>query len=202
MLLFKFRIVLSLLFLSHSMSLMALSSQSSLKFSLNECLDKTYTSEVTHKGQPFGLTDTTLRLEKEGCVLKIHHQSLKYLKKSWVVDVCRAPVHIKSGAGAVTVLRREGACTENLPSEFCLEAQEIKSIFQDDGLIFAEGEREDLNSAHGQIHCGYTLLQHYLDEGKVLSRHDNLEFASGVPTLSTQEDLIEEFPESSEPGKF
>lgn len=206
MLLFKFKAPLTLLFFTLSLwQTQALAQTKTLKFSLKECLETNFTADVTHKGQPFGLTDTILNIEKEGCVLKIHHHSLKFLKKAWEIDVCRAPVHIKSGAGAVSVLRREGPCLEGATSEFCQETKSIDAILQNDGLIFAQGEREDLTSPHGQIHCAYTMLNHYLYDGKILSRHEPMEERSNswdTVKESEQREINEEFPESAEPGKF
>jgi hypothetical protein len=212
MLLYKSKIIVVLTSLLTILSLEA----SELRFSQKTCLDLNFQTDVTHKGHPFGLTETKLVIEKQGCVLKIQHESLKFVKKSWEIDVCRAPVHIKAGTGAVTVLRREGPCTNEAQSRFCTEAKSIQGVLQNDGLIFAQGEREDMSTPHGQIHCSYTLLQSYLYDGRVLSRH-GMEEEQEISNKSRlvrrtkvkeKEDEQEEksteekFPESDEPGKF
>ena len=62
----------------------------------------------------------------------------QWIKKGWVIDVCREPVHIKAGAYSVDVLKREGPCPQE-ESEYCEVFQQITKIIQDDGLIFCEG---------------------------------------------------------------
>jgi len=41
----------------------------------------------------------------------------------------------------------------------------------DDGLIFAEGDRDNLSSQHGQTFCSYLLLKKYLNDSTVFSRY-------------------------------
>jgi hypothetical protein len=38
-------------------------------------------------------------------------------------------------------------------------------------LIFAEGERENIQSAHGKTYCAYLLLRKYLEEGILFSKY-------------------------------
>lgn len=191
MLLYKFSKILFLNFVL----IQALQAQ--IRFDPKACLEQQeFQTEVVHKGHPFGLTETKLNVEKKECVIKISHESLKFLKKAWEIDVCRAPVHVKSGAGAVTVLRREGSCVEGANSRYCQEIKKIDQILQNDGLIFAEGEKENIETPHGQIHCSYSLIRRYLFDGQVLSRH-GMEELIVVPREQS-----EEFPESDRPGKF
>lgn len=188
----------------------SLALQAEIRFDARVCLDQGFQTEVVHKGHPFGLTETKLMIEKESCVLKISHESFKVIKKAWEVDVCRAPVHVKSGAGAVTVLRREGHCVEGVNSRYCQEIKKIDQILQNDGLIFADGEKENMATPHGQIHCSYFLIRKYLFEGLVLSRHELENISEAITVLKTgnsedkklSEERIEEFPESEKPGKF
>ncbi len=137
----------------------------------SQCLDASYEASISHKGFPFGLTQNILGVSKEKCVITINHEKLKFIKDAWVVDVCRKPVHMKKGAGAVEVIKREGLCVEGAKSSYCGELDRLKSMIQDDGLIFAQGEKEDLSSDHGKVYCAFSLLQRYLGQGIVLSRH-------------------------------
>ncbi|MBH46693.1 MAG: hypothetical protein CME71_00825 [Halobacteriovorax sp.] len=137
----------------------------------SQCLDASYETSISHKGFPFGLTQNILGVSKEKCVITISHEKLKFIKDAWVVDVCREPVHMKKGAGAVEVIKREGLCVEGTKSSYCGELDRLKSMIQDDGLIFAQGEKEDLSSDHGKVYCAFSLLQRYLGQGIVLSRH-------------------------------
>ena len=42
---------------------------------------------------------------------------------------------------------------------------------EDDGLIFAPGEKENLSTDHGRIYCVYQLLGGYLESGRIYSRY-------------------------------
>ncbi|MFN8369134.1 MAG: hypothetical protein U0T83_00755 [Bacteriovoracaceae bacterium] len=137
------------------------------------CLNSIYTVKVEHPGKPFGLAKNILEIKKDKCVVEIQHEKLKILKNSWQIDVCREPVHIKEDIGAVEVLKRDGEnCTENEKKKtpYCLILLKIEKLIQDDGLIFAVGEKEDLNSDHGKVYCAYSILEKYLRRGLVLSR--------------------------------
>ena len=173
-----------------------------------ECLDSSYETEITHKGFPFGLTQNKLKITKERCVITVEHEKLKFVKSKWVVDVCREPIHIKKGAGAVEVIKREGLCVDSTKSEYCGEYARLKSLIQDDGLIFAEGEKEDLASDHGRVYCSFSLLQRYLDQGIVLSRHGGMVVpapsASPLPltTPVEEKEIIETKQSEGQTGSF
>lgn len=136
-----------------------------------ECLDASYESTISHKGFPFGLTKNILTIVKDRCVITIHHEKLKFIKDQWVIDVCREPVHMKKGVGAVEVIKRDGLCVEGSKSSYCGELARLKTLIQDDGLIFADGEKEDLSSDHGKVYCAFSVIGRYLQQGIVLSRH-------------------------------
>ncbi len=152
-----------------------------------ECLNSNFSTSVSHKGKPFGLTKNIIKIGKENCVITIEHEKLKFMKKKYVIDVCRAPVHIKSGVGAVEVLKREGECEKKSKGEFCKELRFIEDVIQDDGLIFAKGEKEDISTDHGRIYCSYLLLKAYLDSGRVLSRHSGGFKMNGIPLIAPSE---------------
>lgn len=137
-----------------------------------ECINSAFESVVSHKGQPFGLTNTKLKVSKENCLITIEHNELKYVNKKWEVDVCREPIHIKTGVGAIEVLKKKGSCkSPQANKEYCEAVQKIELILQDDGLIFAEGEKEDLKTDHGRLYCSFLLLKAYLRNNVVYSRH-------------------------------
>jgi len=160
-----------------------------------ECLDASYETEISHKGFPFGLTQNKLKISKDRCVVTIEHERMKFIKSKWVIDVCREPVHIKKGAGAVEVIKREGLGTDAIKSEYCGEYSRLKALIQDDGLIFAEGEKEDLGADHGRVYCAFSLMQRYLDQGIVLSRHGGTVIptpsGSPLPEVTTPPETVE-----------
>ncbi|MEK6623457.1 MAG: hypothetical protein AABY86_00720 [Bdellovibrionota bacterium] len=143
-------------------------------FTDNQCLDGVFTTKVAHKAFPFGVTETKLEIEKKDCRLVVRHEKLRFLTKQWDVDVCRGPIHIKYGATSVEVIKRQGAC-KALDNEFCKMADELFKVLQDDGLIFAPGEKEDLAVAHGRVNCSYLLLKAYLEGANVFTRQEMYE---------------------------
>lgn len=172
------------------------SSLAQANFNDAECLNSDFSTNVTHKGKPFGMTKNILDIQKENCVITIKHEKIKFIKNKYVIDVCRAPVHIKSGTGAVEVLKRSGDCLDRASGDFCKMVKSIEEILQDDGLIFAQGEKEDIKSDHGRVYCSFILLQSYLRNGQVLSRHSG---KSGLPGY-TEPSKPEMKEESKEPS--
>lgn len=160
MLLKKFRIVLFLIpFNLHA-------------FSDMNCIGENFNARVAHKVAPFGLLEKILDISKSNCVVTIKHIQYQFFKKTWVIDVCRTPVHIKEGSGSVDVLKQSSnGCPDKKNEKYCNEMNTIQSVFQDDGLIFAEGEKENLNSVHGKIYCAYLLFNNYLKIGMVINRN-------------------------------
>jgi len=161
-------------------------------FDANKCLIGDYQVDVVHKGQPFGLLPVILKVDKKGCILTFYHQRLKYLKENWVVDVCREPVHIKKGIGAVEVIKKEMDCDKGNSSSFCQEQNKIFQRIQDDGLIFAEGEKEDLKTSHGKTYCAYLLVKKYLDESLVFNRGQDYTGALSGAKNTTKETPVKE----------
>jgi hypothetical protein len=168
--LFKFSFLLSLLLVALNV----------FSFSGNECLNSNFQLSIVHKGKPFGLSVVNLKIVKEDCTINVYQDQFKYLKQSWSVDVCRAPIHIKKSGGA-DVLKKVRECTKKSDDDFCLSRKKMMAVIQDDGLIFSEGEKERISSVHGKAYCAYLLLGNYLDESRVFNRgqdYSNL-FESG-----------------------
>lgn len=140
------------------------------------CLKGNFQATVSHEGFPFGMTKNILDLSKSNCEITVKHEKLKFIKNKWLIDVCRAPVHIKAGStSGIEVLKKERECSTDSKSknnEFCQALVQMEKIIQDDGLIFAKGEKENLSSEHGKIYCTYVLLRAYLRHDRVLSRTD------------------------------
>ena len=89
------------------------------------------------------------------------------LETSWKIDICREPIHIKvKKMENESFYKRTGSCLHGLKNDFCEHWGGLKENLQDYGLIFAEGEREDISTSHGQAYCTYLLLQRYLDGEK------------------------------------
>jgi len=162
------------------------------RFSSKSCLDSTYKMKMTQKGPLFGLLKQEFLIDKNNCIVHISHK--KYLPKEWIIDVCREPVHIKvTSATGVDVAKKETECTKKDnsrdTSDFCSQYFTMMDIIQDDGLIFAEGDRDNLDSAHGKTYCSYLLLKKYLNDWVVFSRYTEV-----------QDIFIEKQKENSDPA--
>lgn len=144
------------------------------RFSSKSCLDSTYKMKMVQKGPLFGLLKQEFVIDKKGCIVNVSHK--KYLPKEWFVDVCREPVHIKvTSATGVDVAKKEADCLNvdktKDTSDFCSQYFDMMDVIQDDGLIFAEGDRDNLSSDHGKTYCSYLLLKKYLNDSVVFSRY-------------------------------
>ncbi len=147
------------------------------RFSPKSCLDAGYKMKMVQKGPLFGLLKHEFVINKNGCILKISHR--KYFPKEWVIDVCREPVHIKvTSATGVDVAKKDTECLKNDKSrdtgDFCSQYFDIVDVIQDEGLIFATGDRDNLESDHGKTYCSYLLLKNYLVMGTVFSRYTDV----------------------------
>ncbi|GEM_PF-980696 len=148
------------------------------RFLPKSCLDATYKMKLSHKGPLFGLLKQELLINKEGCLIHVSHK--KYFPHEWVLDVCREPVHIKvTSATGVDVAKKENDCIKNDNSKdtsnFCSQYFDLLGVLQDDGLIFAEGDRDNLESDHGKTFCSYLLIKKYLNESVIFSRYTEVE---------------------------
>ena len=121
---------------------------------------------------PLDNYSSILDIDKNKCVIKVHYEKWKFIQEEWVIDICRGPVHIKKGNTSIEVLKREGSCLreEYQSTPFCNEWKKIKLIIQDDGLIFADGEKEDLSTDHGKTFCSYLMIKKYLQDGVIFGR--------------------------------
>lgn len=146
-------------------------------FSDKNCLKGFFSSTVSHKIKPFGLFENVLFVKKNECNISILHKRYKYLKDQWHIDICRMPVHVKYGMKAVEVFKKLSSCSDlgnSNESGFCQHYKNLIEVFQDDGLIFAPGNKEDLFSDHGKLYCTFLLLEGYLKKGIVYNSHSQI----------------------------
>lgn len=142
-----------------------------MSFSSQVCLMSQFETHIQNEGKYFGLMKNKLSIVKDQCDIKVKFK--KILETEWKVDICREPVHIKMlSKGTLEVYKRHGVCDDS-SDVFCDSWKELKKTIQDQGLIFAEGERENLQSAHGRTYCVYLLLKKYLEEGVLFSKYKN-----------------------------
>lgn len=195
---YKFKKVLTLALFS-----LCLSAEAS--FTLSACLDSSSELTISHKVKPFGLLERTLSIKKERCILNVSSVSYKVMKSSWQIDVCRSPVHIKKTDGGIEVVKKESACEVTQGTAFCEETATLLKAIQDDGLIFAEGEKSNLSSDHGQVNCAYLLLEQYLRRDKVFGEmtafelEDERKQEAQIPPASTPMVPVPVYKDSSNP---
>lgn len=166
-------------------------------FTLEACLSANSDLTIAHKVKPFGLLERSLSLKKEKCIIDVTSISYKFIKKSWQVDVCRSPIHIKKTDGGVEVVKKEGACETSPSSDFCQESDNLIKALQDDGLIFAEGEKANLSDDHGKVNCAFLLLEEYLRKNRVFGEMTSFEATSSA--AQTQSEKMHSLDNSGAP---
>ncbi|MEH0860430.1 MULTISPECIES: hypothetical protein [unclassified Halobacteriovorax] len=153
-------------------SILFLTINSVIAFTGTECFQSSFDVSVSHKSSPFGLLNKTLTISKKECEVEVAHNEYKYHNRSWVIDICRDPVHIKSTTTSIDVYRKAGECHKT-SNDFCDEYKTIRKIIEDDGLIFAEGAKNNLNDPHGRVFCASLVLNAYLKENNIFNRNGN-----------------------------
>lgn len=135
------------------------------------CLGGNFSTKVSHKVGPFSLLQNDLIINKENCTINLTFKKWSIFEKKWLIDYCRMPVHIKYGAGSYDIFKRTEACPNDQDkkekSEFCKKNEELENLILDEGLIFANGLKEDMASDHGKVYCTHLILKSYLQDGIV-----------------------------------
>jgi hypothetical protein len=169
--LFKFNIIALLLF-----------SSAAFGFLDESCLGGSFNAKISHKVGPFSLLNNDLNITKDLCTLNIVFKKWSLFEKKWIIDYCRMPIHIKYGTGTYDILKRDQGCAvledKKERPDFCKKKEELENIISDEGLIFANGLKEDISSEHGKVYCTYLVLKSYLDDGIV--------YESGAKKLGEQ----------------
>jgi hypothetical protein len=130
-------------------------------FDEDKCFKGSFTLNLQRSVGPFGLGKREISFFKNKCEISLEYQSFQYQKVKWLIDVCREPIHIKKGIASIDVIKKDTTCPST-ESSYCQEVDKLLRIIQDEGLIFAEGQREDLSSSHGKAYCSFLLAQKYL----------------------------------------
>ncbi len=152
-------------------SLLLIESVYAQKYTSKQCLDAKFRTSVNNEGKFFGLIKNDLSISKNQCQIQINLKNI--LETKWVIDVCREPIHIKvTSKGSQSVYKRSRKCEKSDKSDFCAYYWELHDALQDNGLIFAKGERESLSTSHGQTYCSFLLIKRYLEDGHLFSKYD------------------------------
>ena len=146
-------------------------------FDDDQCFRSHHNVKVTHSTFPFNLAPTELEIDKKDCLIKFTQTNYYIIKKVWAIDICREPVHIKYGRSGQEVIRKNEICSKtsfdpNNKDKFCHYYTDLEKVIQDDGLIFAEGEKESLTSEHGKVYCSYSLIKKYLKDDFIFNRSE------------------------------
>jgi hypothetical protein len=168
------------------------------RFSPKACLDSHYKMRMIQKGPLFGLLKHEFIINKKECNLTITYR--KYFPREWKIDVCREPVHIKvTSATGVDVAKKTNECINKDKSrdtgDFCGQYFDLIDVIQDEGLIFAEGDRDNLSSDHGKTYCSYLLIRRYLLDSVVFSRYTEVqEIFEAKPMIPKTPVRVEQAP--------
>ncbi len=165
---------------------------SSLAFEQRECLYTDFSTSVKRFIDPLGVFENKLQVDKQKCEITVHLEKFKFIKKKWLIDVCRTPVHIKSGVKVVDVLKRESECSNPKENEYCENYHEIMALIQDEGLIFAQGQKGNLHSDHGKFYCAFQLFETYLKEGMVLDETPKEVIKKEPPPMVTEHERVDQ----------
>ena len=83
-----------------------------------------------------------------------------------------------TSATGVDVAKKEVECINKDKSkdtsDFCSQYFDLMDVIQDDGLIFAEGDRDHLTTDHGKTYCSYLIMRKYLNDSVVFSRYTDV----------------------------
>lgn len=179
-------------------------------YNAKECLDAQFEASTTGKGSLFGLLKQDLNIDKNDCVLTIKDKKYFFIETIWKVDICREPIHLKVEKFKNTsVFKKERKCSQDAGSEFCQKTDELLDIIRDIGLIFAQGNRQSLDSAHGKTYCAYLLLKEYLNSDSVFVSNQEQVYIDGLDSnasigngvildIGTIEKQVEQNPDFNE----
>jgi len=151
-------------------SFVILSSLSASAFSIHQCKNADFSTQIEDAGIVMGKLKSVVGIQKNECDIVISLKKFEYLETIWKIDICREPVHVKYEKWKKQdVFKRKNSCSSGNQSNYCKSFFELKNLIEDKGLIYAEGRKEDLSSAHGQISCLYNLIKSYLNQGQVFA---------------------------------
>lgn len=169
------------------------------KFNSKQCLDAKFNTSIKNEGKFFGLIKNDLTIKKSQCIINVTYKNI--LETNWLIDICREPIHIKvTSKGSQSVYKRIETCDQNKNQDYCTFWRELNETLQDYGLIFAAGERENLQSSHGQTYCTYLLIKRYLEDGYLFSKYDLPKNIFGEPDTVSFSDRSYESLKASNPS--
>ncbi len=169
-----------------------LSFSHSYGFEDERCLKNEFSTTIEKGIDPFGYLKESLTITKKKCDVIIELQKAKYIKSKWHIDICREPIHIKYGNNLQNVAKKNGEKCTGEKNDYCEEFDQVRTVLEDNGLIYGKGIREDLTSPHGKVYCTYLLLKQYLSNNIVFSYEKPVEIVlSGSTFMNGLEDKIQ-----------
>jgi hypothetical protein len=141
-----------------------ISFHASAMFSSADCIGASFSKNVELPKKFFGVFKRDIMMTKERCILSLRYKYSFWFSK-WEVDICRDPIHVRyENFFGPELLRKDGECEKNSQGVFCQKWKELQSIIDNELLIYAEGERDQLNSLHGTSYCLDLLFKGYLSK--------------------------------------
>ncbi len=144
--------------------------------SVESCLKGDFSSKISNADFMWGMVNYELVISKNRCVITLKKD--KFLKSEWKIDICREPIHIKAMQYFTNKeYIKEVECSGKSKNTFCKKTAELSRLLEKEALIHAKGEREDLDSEHGQVYCLYKLINEYLLHDEIFSMNKSYENA-------------------------
>lgn len=151
------------------------SSHASSVFTSDQCFQSSFKVDISND-LLFGLTKRSLIIDKKKCQINVSYKN--FIEKTWLVDICREPIHIKFNILQIVddIYKRISTCEKSNQSDYCQSYFELMSYIQGFALIYAQGAKEDIKSAHGKVYCSNLLLKKYLEQGFLFSSFEKAPF--------------------------
>lgn len=150
-------------------------------YDAKQCLTTDFEASTLGKGALFGLLKHDLSISKKDCVLTIKEKKYFVLETMWSVDICREPIHLKNEQfKSTSVYKKERKCSDDSANDFCKKTDQLLDVIRDVGLIFAQGNRQSLESDHGKTYCTYLLLKEYLISDSVFTSDQEIVYIGGL----------------------
>ncbi len=133
-------------------------------FTSSECTSANFSKQILLPAKYLGIFKREISLSKERCLLSLKFKSSFWFSK-WEVDLCRDPIHLRyENFLGPELFRKNVSCIKGYSDQFCDSAAKLKEVIQNELLLFAEGERDQLSTSHGTSYCLNLLFASYLEK--------------------------------------
>ena len=145
-------------------------------FSSSDCIVANFSKQIFLPAKYLGIFKREISLAKDRCLLSLKFKSSFWFSK-WEVDLCRDPIHLRyENFLGPELFRKNTSCLKGQSDQFCDSAAKLKEVIQNELLLFAEGERDQLSTSHGTSYCLNLLFASYLEKDFSFSMESTHEY--------------------------